>query len=100
MGLEWAEIHFHWPFSLSHTSVARPLSVYCFQIYVGINALKPGAHSRTKEDSQTIRHVYLHIDHDGPVARARPRQGNLVLDAAHVESFIEPTDDKLPELSI
>jgi len=33
---------------------------------------------RTKEDIQTIRHLYLDIDHDGPPALAKIRQSNLV----------------------
>lgn len=47
-------------------------------IYIGMNTLKPEAHSRTKEDIQTIRHLYLDIDHDGPTAVAKIRQSNLV----------------------
>ncbi len=47
-------------------------------IYIGMNALKPDAHSRTKEDIQTIRHLYLDIDHDGPEALAKIRQSNAV----------------------
>jgi hypothetical protein len=47
-------------------------------IYVGMNALKPEARTRTKEDIHTIRHLYLDIDHDGPVALAKIQQSNLV----------------------
>lgn len=47
-------------------------------IYIGMNPLKPEAHSRTKEDIQAIRHLYLDIDDDGPAALARVRQSNLV----------------------
>ncbi len=47
-------------------------------IYVGMNALKPEARTRTKEDIQTIRHLYVDIDHDGPAALARIQQSNLV----------------------
>jgi hypothetical protein len=47
-------------------------------IYIGMNTLKPDAHSRTKEDIQTIRHLYLDIDHDGPEALAKIRQSNAV----------------------
>lgn len=47
-------------------------------IYIGMNALKPDAHSRTKEDIQTIRHLYLDIDHDGPEALAKIRQSSAV----------------------
>jgi len=47
-------------------------------IYVGMNALKPDARTRTKEDIHTIRHLYLDIDHDGPAALAKIQQSNLV----------------------
>ena len=35
-------------------------------LYIGMNVLKPVAQSRTKEDIDTIRHVYLDIDRRGP----------------------------------
>jgi hypothetical protein len=47
-------------------------------IYIGMNTLKPEARTRTKEDIQTIRHLYLDIDHDGPPALAKIRQSNVV----------------------
>jgi hypothetical protein len=47
-------------------------------IYVGMNTLKPEARTRTKEDIQTIRHLYLDIGHDGPAALAKIQQSNLV----------------------
>jgi RepB DNA-primase from phage plasmid len=47
-------------------------------IYIGMNVLKPEAHTRTKEDIQTIRHLYLDIDDEGPAALGRIRQSNLV----------------------
>jgi DNA primase RepB-like protein len=47
-------------------------------IYIGMNTLKPEARSRTKEDIETIRHLYLDIDHDGPAALAKIQQSNLV----------------------
>ena len=47
-------------------------------IYVGMNALKPEARTRTKEDIHTIRHLYLDIDNDGPAALAKIQQSNLV----------------------
>ena len=43
-----------------------------------MNALKPEARTRTKEDIHTIRHLYLDIDHDGPAALAKIQQSNLV----------------------
>src|SRR5258706_6287849 len=48
-------------------------------IYIGMNTLKLEARTRTKEDIQTIRHLYLDINHDGPPALAKIRQSNLVL---------------------
>lgn len=47
-------------------------------IYIGMNTLKPEARTRTKEDIQTIRHLYVVIDHDGPVGLAKIQQSNLV----------------------
>jgi hypothetical protein len=47
-------------------------------IYIGMNALKPEAHGRTKQDIQTIRHLYLDIDHEGQAALTKIRQSNLV----------------------
>jgi hypothetical protein len=47
-------------------------------IYIGMNALKPEARTRTKEDIQTTRHLYVDIDHDGPAALAKIQQSNLV----------------------
>jgi hypothetical protein len=47
-------------------------------IYIGMNTLKPEARTRTKEDVQTIRHLYLDIDHEGPAALAKIHESNLV----------------------
>jgi hypothetical protein len=49
-----------------------------FDIYIGMNTLKPEARSRTKEDIETIRHLYMDIDHDGPAALAKIQQSSLV----------------------
>ena len=49
-----------------------------YDIYVGMNALKPGARTRTKEDIHAVRHLYLDLDQDGPAALARIRESNLV----------------------
>jgi DNA primase RepB-like protein len=49
-----------------------------FDVYVGMNSLKPGAHSRTKADILTVRHVYLDLDHEGPAALATLRQSDLI----------------------
>jgi len=37
-------------------------------IYIGMNPLKKDASTRTKEDIESIRHVYLDMDHGGPEA--------------------------------
>ena len=47
-------------------------------IYLGMNTLKPEARGRTKEDIQSIRHLYLDIDVDGPSALAKIQKSNLV----------------------
>ena len=47
-------------------------------IYIGMNALKRDAHSRTKEDIETIRHLYLDIDHNGPMALEAMENSGLV----------------------
>jgi hypothetical protein len=37
-------------------------------IYIGMNPLKKDASTRTKEDIESVRHVYLDLDHGGPEA--------------------------------
>ena len=49
-----------------------------FDIYIGMNTLKPGAYSRTKPDIATIRHVYSDLDYDGPRALAAIEDSELV----------------------
>src|SRR5258708_9030859 len=39
-------------------------------IYIGQNPLRKDASTRTKEDIESIRHVYLDLDHGGPEAPA------------------------------
>lgn len=39
-----------------------------FEVYVGMNTLRPNAHSRTKEDIAEIRHIYLDFDQNGTAA--------------------------------
>ena len=39
-----------------------------FEIYLSMNALHDGAHSRTKADVAAIRHIYLDFDHNGDEA--------------------------------
>jgi hypothetical protein len=47
-------------------------------VYVGMNPLKPDARTRKKEDIQSIRHVYLDLDHDGAASLASIEQSPLV----------------------
>src|SRR5215472_5958063 len=35
-------------------------------LYIGMNPLRQNASTRTKEDIESIRHVYLDLDHGGP----------------------------------
>jgi len=39
-----------------------------YEVYVGMNTLKPDARTRTKEDIAVIRHIYLDFDHNGTAA--------------------------------
>jgi hypothetical protein len=47
-------------------------------IYIGMNTLKPEARTLTKEDIETIRHLYLDLDQEGPAALAKIKMSNLV----------------------
>jgi len=47
-------------------------------IYMGMNPLKQEARARTKEDIQSIRHLYLDLDHDAQRSLAAVEQSNLV----------------------
>src|SRR5579864_896563 len=47
-------------------------------VYIGMNALKRDAHSRTKEDIEKIRHLYLDIDRNGPMALEAMENSGLV----------------------
>jgi hypothetical protein len=49
-----------------------------FDIYIGMNTLKPGSYSRTKQDIETIRHLYADLDYDGPHALAAIENSELV----------------------
>jgi RepB DNA-primase from phage plasmid len=49
-----------------------------FDVYVGMNPLKPTARTRTKEDILSIRHLYVDLDHDGAKSLASIQQSNLV----------------------
>ena len=47
-------------------------------VYIGMNTLKRDAQSRTKEDIEKIRHLYLDIDRSGPEALEAIRKSNAV----------------------
>lgn len=49
-----------------------------FDVYGGMNPLKPDARTRTKEDILSIRHLYVDLDQDGPRSLAAIGQSNLV----------------------
>jgi hypothetical protein len=47
-------------------------------IYIGMNTLKPEAHGRTKDDIQTVRHLYLDIDHEGSATLKKIQLSNTI----------------------
>src|SRR6202158_5367769 len=47
-------------------------------IYVGMNPLKQNASTRTKDDIETIRHLYLDLDHGGSAALEAIKNSDLV----------------------
>src|ERR1700675_4766675 len=47
-------------------------------IYIGMNPLKKDASTRTKEDIESISHVYLDLDHGGPEALKAVENSSLV----------------------
>jgi hypothetical protein len=47
-------------------------------IYVGMNPLKKDASTRTKEDIDSIKHVYIDLDHGGPEALEAIENSSLV----------------------
>jgi hypothetical protein len=49
-----------------------------FDIYVGMNALKPTAFKRTKDDILAIRHLYVDVDHHGSASLAMIEKSTLV----------------------
>lgn len=49
-----------------------------FDIYVGMNALKPTAFTRTKDDILAIRHLYVDLDHHGSASLAMIEKSTLV----------------------
>jgi len=57
-----------------------------FDVYIGMNPLKPNARTRTKEDILAIRHLYVDLDHEGPKALADIRLSELVPKPSYVLS--------------
>jgi RepB DNA-primase from phage plasmid len=53
-------------------------------VYVGMNALKPQTHTRTKEDILVIRHLYVDLDQDGSTSVAAIEKSNLVPPPSYV----------------
>jgi hypothetical protein len=53
-------------------------------VYVGMNALKPQAHTRTKEDILAIRHLYIDLDQDGSTSLAAIGKSNFVPPPSYV----------------
>lgn len=57
-------------------------------VFVGMNPLKDGATSRSKENIREVRHVYLDLDEDAPASLTRVRESpdvpppNFVLDTS------------------
>jgi hypothetical protein len=47
-------------------------------IYVGMNALKAAAFTRTKQDVLAVRHLYADLDHDGSASLAAIEKSSLV----------------------
>ena len=55
-------------------------------IYLGMNPLKPEAHTRTKDDIQAIKHLYIDLDHEGTKSLAAIQQSDLVPTPSYVLS--------------
>lgn len=49
-----------------------------FDVYVGMNPLKPNARTRTKDDILAIRHLYVDLDRHGPKTLDEIRSSDLV----------------------
>ena len=43
----------------------RLMNARHFNVYVSVNAIAPGRRSRTRDDIDAIRHVFIEVDHDG-----------------------------------
>jgi hypothetical protein len=49
-----------------------------FDVYVGMNPLKPNARTRTKEDILAVRHLYVDLDHNGTASLAAIKHSGAV----------------------
>ncbi|GEM_PF-1683538 len=49
-----------------------------FDIYIGMNTLKLTSYTRTKQDIETIRHLYADLDYDGPRALTAIENSELI----------------------
>lgn len=57
-----------------------------FDIYVGMNPLKPEARTRTKTDILAIRHLYVDLDHEGPASLRTIERSSMVPEPNYVLS--------------
>jgi len=57
-----------------------------FDIYIGMNPLKPEARARTRDDILSVRHLYADLDHNGPASLAAIMQSNLLQQPNYVLS--------------
>src|SRR6202142_3452570 len=60
-------------------------------IYVGMNPLKQDASTRTKDDIETIRHLYIDLDHSGSAALEAIKNSDLVPQPNYV---LNPSPEK------
>src|SRR5207249_1337718 len=49
----------------------RAMNAQRFNVYVSVNAIRPGVRARTKSALGAIRHLFLEADHDGTAVLAR-----------------------------
>jgi hypothetical protein len=56
----------------------------CCDVYIGMNALRPQAYTRTKDDILAIRHLYVDLDQDGSSSLAAIEKSSLVPPPSYV----------------
>src|SRR5437016_12710142 len=49
----------------------RAMNAQRFNVYVSVNAVRPGVRARTKDAIGAVRHLFLEADHDGAGVLAR-----------------------------